>query len=63
MKHRPYIQKMVDYKEKLIIAVQDFPALYDHTRKDYKNLQRKNLCWEQVAEKMEMSGKHYDLFL
>ena len=21
---------MVDYKEKLIIAVQDFPALYDH---------------------------------
>ena len=53
---------MVDYKEKLIIAVQDFPALYD-TRNDYKNLQRKNLCWEQVAEKMEMSGKHYDLFL
>ena len=54
---------MVDYKEKLIIAVQDFPALYDHTRNDYKNLQRKNLCWEQVVEKMEMSGKHYDLFL
>ena len=43
---------MVDYKEKFIIAVQDFPALYDHTRNDYKNLQRKNLCWEQVAEKM-----------
>ena len=28
---------MVDYKEKLIIAVQDFPALCDHTRKDLDN--------------------------
>ena len=25
---------MVDYREKLIIAVQDFPALNDHTIKD-----------------------------
>ena len=40
---------MVDYKEKLIIAVQDFPALYDHTKNDYKNLQRKNLCREATS--------------
>ena len=46
---------MVDYKEKLIIAVQDFPALYDHTRNDYKNLQRKNL-WEQAR-----GGSHIDM--
>ena len=51
---------MVDYKEKLIIAAQNFPALYDHTRNDYKNLpKRKNLCWEQVAEKMDSKWERW----
>ena len=48
---------MADYKERLIEAVREFPVLYDHTRRDYKDIIKKGNSWEAVAEKVGVTDK------
>ena len=50
----PTSKRWSTIKRSLSLQCRIFLLLYDHTRNDYKNLQRKNLCWEQVEDGLEV---------
>lgn len=41
--------------EKLGEAVRNYPCLYDKSSDDFKDTNKKNLCWKDVAEAVGVS--------
>lgn len=50
-------QLTMDLTEKLISLVQENPCLYDCRIKNYKNVAKKDLVWEQIAHELEQNSK------
>ncbi len=48
------VEKFAEY-EKVIIAVQKYPNLYDTSRPDYKDQTKRGNSWIAVAEETELS--------
>lgn len=41
----------------LIELIQQYPVLYDKSRKDFKNQQKKNNAWKELAETLDEESK------
>lgn len=45
-------------EEKLIIEVQNYPILFDTTHPHYKDTNRKDKAWGEIAEVLGVDGEY-----
>lgn len=48
-----------EFKEKLLIEVENHPCLYRLNHKDYSNTQYKTAIWESISVRLNTTGNVY----
>lgn len=57
----------MDFDTQLIEEVQKYPEIYDHTHKDFKNKEVRQVIWSDIAYKLKkecdsQSGKYPPIY-
>lgn len=57
-KHMSFLIKMPVDVEMLLKMVQKHNFIYDHSKKDFRDLEKKRLAWQEIATILNCSRKY-----